>query len=51
MSRERIGGVAETMLQTLYARAKESKKPNHKIYDEKAVEIPSLSEGIKGALP
>ncbi len=27
-----IGGVAETMLQTLYARAKESKKPNHKIY-------------------
>lgn len=36
---EKIGGVAETMLQTLYARAKESKKPNHKIYDEKAIEI------------
>ena len=41
MSHETIGGVAETMLQTLYARAKESKKPNHKIYDEKAIEIVS----------
>ncbi|MBR1764431.1 MAG: class I SAM-dependent methyltransferase [Ruminococcus sp.] len=39
MADEKIGGVAETMLQTLYARAKESKKPNHKIYDEKAIEI------------
>lgn len=37
--KEKIGGVAETMLQTLYARAKESGKPNHKIYDEKAIEI------------
>ena len=37
--KESLGGVAETMLQTLYARAKESKKPNHKIYDAKAVEI------------
>lgn len=37
--KEKIGGVAETMLQTLYARAKESKKPNHKIYDAKAIEI------------
>ena len=36
---EKIGGVAETMLQTLYARAKESKKPDHKIYDAKAIEI------------
>lgn len=26
MGKEKIGGVAETMLQTLYARAKESKK-------------------------
>ncbi|MBR1779837.1 MAG: class I SAM-dependent methyltransferase [Oscillospiraceae bacterium] len=34
-----LGGVAETMLQTLYARAKESRKPDHKIYDAKAVEI------------
>lgn len=41
MSDEKIGGVAETMLQTLYARAKESKKPNHKIYDGKAIEIVS----------
>ena len=41
MSNETIGGVAETMLQTLYARAKESKKANHKIYDEKAIEIVS----------
>ena len=39
MGKENIGGVAETMLQTLYARAKESKKPNHKIYDAKAIEI------------
>lgn len=36
-----IGGVAETMLQTLYARAQESQKPNHKIYDAKAIEIVS----------
>ena len=36
---KKIGGVAETMLQTLYARAKESKKPDHKIYDAKAIEI------------
>ena len=41
MSNEKIGGVAETMLQTLYARAKESKKANHKIYDEKAIKIVS----------
>lgn len=34
-----ISGVPETMLQTLYARAKESKKANHKIYDEKAIEM------------
>lgn len=39
-----IGGVAETMLQTLYARAKESKKPNHKIYDAKAIEITNHME-------
>lgn len=39
MANEKIDGVAETMLQTLYARAKESKKPNHKIYDGKAIEI------------
>ena len=34
-----ISGVPETMIQTLYARAKESGKKNHKIYDEKAIEI------------
>lgn len=34
-----ITGVPETMLQTLYARAKESRKPNHAIYDGKAIEI------------
>ena len=39
MGKEKIGGVAETMLQTLYARAKESQKPNHKIYDAKAIGI------------
>lgn len=36
-----LQGVPETMLQTLYARAKESEKSNHHIYDEKAVEIVS----------
>ena len=34
-----LKGVPETMLQTLYARAKESKKEDHVIYDEKAIEI------------
>lgn len=34
-----ITGVPETMLQTMYARAKESKKKNAVIQDEKAVEI------------
>lgn len=34
-----INGVPETMLQTMYARAKESKKKNAVIYDAKAVEI------------
>lgn len=34
-----ITGVQETMLQTLYARAKESEKEQHCIYDEKAIEI------------
>lgn len=34
-----LGGVSETMLQTLYARAKESRRPNHKIYDAKAMEV------------
>lgn len=29
------------MLQTLYARAQESKKPNHHIYDERAIEVVS----------
>lgn len=41
MSDYKIGGVPETMIQTLYARAKESKKKNAKIYDEKAIEIVS----------
>jgi O-methyltransferase involved in polyketide biosynthesis len=36
-----IKGVPETMLQTLYARAKESLKSNHYIYDKKAIEIVS----------
>lgn len=34
-----ISGVPETMLQTMYARAKETKKPNAVICDNKAVEI------------
>lgn len=36
-----VQGVSETMLQTLYARAQESKKPNHHIYDERAIEVVS----------
>lgn len=41
MEKINIQGVPETMIQTLYARAKESQKPNHKIYDGKAIEIVS----------
>lgn len=36
-----VQGVPETMLQTLYARAKESRKEKHYIYDGKAIEIVS----------
>ena len=39
-----VKGVPETMLQTLYARAKESQKKEHYIYDPKAVEIVSQLE-------
>ncbi len=34
-----VSGVAETMLQTMYARAAYSQKPGHKFYDGKAIEI------------
>lgn len=34
-----LTGVPETMLQTVYARAQETKKPNGRIRDEKAVEM------------
>ena len=34
-----VTGVPETMIQTLYARAKESEKRNSKIQDTMAVEI------------
>lgn len=34
-----VTGVAETMIQTLYARAKETRKPDHKIRDDIAVEL------------
>ena len=36
-----VQGVPETMLQTLFARAVESEKENHHIYDKKAIEIVS----------
>lgn len=36
-----IQGVPETMLQTLYARSKESQNEKPNIYDEKAIEIVS----------
>ncbi len=35
----KLNNVSKTMLMTLYARAKESQKKNHKIYDKKAIEI------------
>lgn len=38
MDEERIGGTAETMLQELYARARESERAHHRIWDPKAVE-------------
>ncbi|MCM1060163.1 MAG: class I SAM-dependent methyltransferase [Eubacterium sp.] len=44
MEKINIGGVPETMIQTLFARAKESQKPNHKIYDAKAIEIVSAMD-------
>ena len=34
-----VTGVSETMVQTLYARAKETRKKNAKINDEIAVEL------------
>jgi len=34
-----ITGVPETMIQTLYARAQESRRADHRIYDPKAIEI------------
>lgn len=34
-----LRGVPETMLQTLYARAAHSKRPDHKFYDARAIEI------------
>lgn len=39
MKKISISGVPETMLRTMYARAKETKKPNAVICDEKAVQI------------
>ena len=39
MEKINITGVPETMLQTLYARASYSKRPEHKFYDAKAVEM------------
>lgn len=41
MEKVKITGVAETMLQTLYARAAYSQKKNAKFYDGKSVEIVS----------
>lgn len=38
MSTVDLTGVAETMLQTMYARAVYSQKPDHKFYDGKAIE-------------
>ena len=39
MEKLNIAGVPETMLQTLYARAAYSQRPDHRFYDAKAIEI------------
>ena len=39
MQFDEMGAVPETMLQTMYARARESQKSDAVIYDEKAIEI------------
>lgn len=39
MEKIKLSGVPETMIQTLYARAKESRRQNHVIYDGKAIEM------------
>ncbi|MCD8346582.1 MAG: class I SAM-dependent methyltransferase [Lachnospiraceae bacterium] len=41
MEKITLTGVPATMLQTVYARAQETQKPNHKIADEKAVALVS----------
>lgn len=41
MEKITLTGVPETMLQTVFARAQETQKQNHKIEDEKAVELVS----------
>ena len=41
VEKDKMQGISETMLQTLYARAQESKKDDRHIYDEKAIEIVS----------
>lgn len=41
MEKITLTGVPETMLQTVFARAQETQKQNHKITDEKAVELVS----------
>ncbi|MCD7954754.1 MAG: class I SAM-dependent methyltransferase [Lachnospiraceae bacterium] len=41
MEKITLTGVPETMLQTVFARAQETQKQNHKIADEKAVELVS----------
>lgn len=41
VEKDKMQGIPETMLQTLYARAQESKKDDRHIYDEKAIEIVS----------
>lgn len=41
MEKITLTGVPETMMQTVFARAQETQKPNHKIADEKAVELVS----------
>ncbi|MCC8099738.1 MAG: class I SAM-dependent methyltransferase [Clostridiales bacterium] len=41
MEKITLTGVPETMLQTVFARAQETQKQNHKIMDEKTVELVS----------
>lgn len=50
MEEERTGATAETLLESLYARAGESEKPHPRIYDSKAIEtVKKIRNDVTGA--